>query len=238
MNSQRPSVPPPPSGVTLIDPSALRTVPTSLSQLKYVLFSWTHNPLTKRDPIAQQYFKAHVQMDNFAASLGSFPLTLYEGQLAKDKPVELFLSGEQCQVFLDGFAEKMGPSRTKSSWNPSAVHDYSTLARDGGVKVWRFPNQETVQERFAQLKESNDFFETMHQYSSLERAQEVVKHIRGNTDKGEARFIAIDIETWERNHDLVTEVGFAKSTWKDGKFETMETRHFGKLRLPFFPRAS
>jgi len=194
--------------------------------------------LTKRDPIAQQYFKAHVQMDNFAASLGSFPLTLYEGQLAKDKPVELFLSGEQCQVFLDGFAEKMGPSRTKSSWNPSAVHDYSTLARDGGVKVWRFPNQETVQERFAQLKESNDFFETMHQYSSLERAQEVVKHIRGNTDKGEARFIAIDIETWERNHDLVTEVGFAKSTWKDGKFETMETRHFGKLRLPFFPRAS
>ena len=56
--------------------------------------------------------------------------------------------------------------------------------------------------------------------------------------RGEARFCAIDIETYERDHDIVTEVGFAKSVWRDGKFEPMEIRHLGTSSLSVFQMSS
>ncbi|GAA5996832.1 hypothetical protein JCM5350_000501, partial [Sporobolomyces pararoseus] len=205
-SSLRSSSPPPPSTVT---------------QLKYALFSWPNNPLTKRDPIAQEHFKANVQMSNFVTnSLGGFPLTLYEGSLGPGKPVELFLSEEQCQKMIDGLSEKMGPSRAKNSWKKDAIYPF----RPGGFKRIEFKDQKSVEDRFSYLKDSNDRYETRNHAKTLLKTQEIMNLIQKEAE--EARFCAIDIETWEMNHELVTEVGFAKSVWRNGQFEPMEIKHF------------
>ncbi|GAA5923623.1 uncharacterized protein JCM15063_003707 [Sporobolomyces koalae] len=226
MNSTRPGIPAPPTGVVLMDPTCRddqATTPTRYSQLKYVLFSWTHNPLTKRDPLANQYFKQSVQMSNFAASIGGYPLVIYEASLGPDKPIELFLSSNQCETLMDGLVQKMGPTRARQTWKKDAVHHHSKLY---DFKTYQFPDQESLEKRFAQLKQLNDFFETAGRYTALVRAQEIVGHIEQHPGDRQARYIAIDIETYERDHDLVTEVGVAKSTWRNGSFETMQTEHF------------
>ncbi|GAA6011727.1 hypothetical protein JCM11491_000731 [Sporobolomyces phaffii] len=222
MSNSRPRVPPPPSSVSRVEPSSLAGLPATVTQLKYVCFSWPNNPTTKRDPIAQAYFKAHVQMSTFTASLGGFPLVLFEGALGRDKPIELFLGDGQCRTLLDGLADKMGPTRARATWKKDAVHD---LARVEGLTAWRFPDQEALEARFGQLKDLNDFYETATRHEALVRSREVVGRILAEP-RLEARFVSVDIETWERDHDLVTEVGFAKSTWRNGKFESIETRHF------------
>jgi len=210
--------------------------PSSVSQLKYALFSWPNNPVTKRDPIAQTYFKSSCQMSNFASTLGgSFPLQLYQGSLGPGKPVELFLSGEQCQILMNGLIEKMGPTRAKQTWKKDAIHYLSELK---DLKPILYKDQQAIEKHFVELKDQNDRYETKGRFESLIRMQEILEVIRrdlgeGQVD-GEARFIAIDIETWERNHDKVTEVGFAKSVWKKGQFEEMEVKHFGTSNLDSF----
>lgn len=208
--------------------------PATLTQLKYVLFSWPNNHLTKRDPIAQEWFKSKCQMHSFAQTLGGFPLALWEGSLGPDKPVELFASGEQCKVLMDAFAEKMGPTRAAQTWKRDAVHHGSEV---DGLKQLEFANQASVEAKFAQLKDDNDRYETRTHAAALSRAQEIVSRIQAEK-RGEARFCAIDIETYERDHDIVTEVGLAKSVWRDGKFEPMEIRHLGTSSLSVFQMLS
>lgn len=96
--------------------------------------------------------------------------------------------------------------------------------------MWSFPDWESVERRFEQLQAANEWSKTVTQHSALLRAQEIVELIQAE-EVGKASFVSIDIETWERDHDLVTEVGFAKSTWRNGGFEPMEIRHFGKIRF-------
>ncbi|GAA5908957.1 uncharacterized protein JCM6883_002564 [Sporobolomyces salmoneus] len=204
------------------DSPSTSSIPSTLTQLKYVLFSWPNNQLTKKDPIAQEFFKSKAQMSNFVEeSLGGFPIELWQGRIAGDKPIELFLSGEQCQVFRDGFSEKMGPTRANQTWKREAVHHGSEVKEL--VKL-RFEDQAVIEEKFAQLKDENDRYETRNHFEALLRSQEIITAVQGM--KGEARFCAIDFETYEWNHDYITEVGFAKSTWRKGKFEKMDTRHF------------
>ncbi|GAA6059854.1 hypothetical protein JCM10212_007059 [Sporobolomyces blumeae] len=204
-------------------------LPESFTQLKYVLFSWTHSPVTKRDPLARAYFAERVHIKTFVETLGGFPITLYEGNLGPNRATELFLGSDHCRVLVDGLAESMGPTRAESTWKRDAVHSQVDLAKGsntGGVVKRTFETQAQLEARFAELKLENDRYESRHHRQALERARTVVEWIANDPNRVEARFVAVDVETYEMDHDIVTEVGFAKSTLRGDRFEPMETRHF------------
>ncbi|GAA5884552.1 hypothetical protein JCM16303_000024 [Sporobolomyces ruberrimus] len=228
--SHQPRIPPPPPVVSLVDPTSAPSsssarphprTPSTLTPVKYVVFSWSRHPLIKRDRRAQDYLKTVV-----GSSLG-FPLVLSEGSLGRDKPTELYFSEYQCQTMMDGLINKIGPERANQTWRKDAAHDFRRISRmsQDGFRMWSFPDWESVERRFEQLQAANEWSKTVTQHSALLRAQEIVELIQAE-EVGKASFVSIDIETWERDHDLVTEVGFAKSTWRNGGFEPMEIRHF------------
>ncbi|BGP12096.1 hypothetical protein JCM10213_005203 [Rhodosporidiobolus nylandii] len=208
--------------------------PDSFAQLKYVCFSWPNTPLLKKDGLAKQWFKSHATMNTIASALGGFPLTVYEAALPPSSSTsptnsipELFLSRPQIDTLLASLAESMGPSRAQASWKATAWHTRSALERGsvpyGGIRVHHFQNQAQLEDRFAQLKDANDWSATRGHWCDLKRAQEVWQAIVDGVRAGrlpDAIVVSLDFETWEQNHDDITEVGV---TWlrirADGMFE-------------------
>ncbi|GAA5912469.1 hypothetical protein JCM8208_006609 [Rhodotorula glutinis] len=191
--------------------------PTRFAQLKYVIFSWQNTPLLKRDGLARDFFRSHATMSTLAASLGGFPLTLYEATLP-DSVTELWLDDDQCRRLIHLLADSMGPSRAQSSWRDSAYHPRSTLERSGhGPVVARtFASQADLERHFGHLKDQDDWHHTRQHWRELERAQVVYRHLvhaaaasSSSATSTPPSFVAVDVETWEQDHDLVTEVGIA-----------------------------
>ncbi|BGO88398.1 hypothetical protein NBRC10512_007279 [Rhodotorula toruloides] len=209
-------------------------LPAVFAQLKYVCFSWPNTQLLKRDPIARTWFKSHCTITTLPAALGGWPLTLYEAVASSTQSVpELFLSQQQCDTLLNSLAELMGPSRARASWRDSAWHKREALIRSsaqaGGIKVHVFHSQAELEARFAELKDGDDWAATKTHWRELKRAQEVFQWLGSGATKrpalGEPKFVAVDIETWELDHALVTEVGVASLRYlQSGKMVT-EARH-------------
>lgn len=201
-----------------------------------VCFSWPNTQLLKRDPIARTWFKSHCTIATLPAALGGWPLTLYEAVASSTQSVpELFLSQQQCDTLLNSLAELMGPSRARASWRDSAWHKREALIRSsaqaGGIKVHVFHSQAELEARFAELKDGDDWAATKTHWRELKRAQEVFQWLGSGATKrpalGEPKFVAVDIETWEQDHALVTEVGVASLRYlQSGKMVT-EARHLG-----------
>ncbi|GAA5857154.1 hypothetical protein JCM9279_007627 [Rhodotorula babjevae] len=195
--------------------------PTRFAQLKYVIFSWQNTPLLKRDGLARDFFRSHATMSTLAPSLGGFPLTLYEATLPDSVP-ELWLDDAQCRRLIALLADSMGPSRAQSSWRDSAYHARSTLERSGhGPVVARtFASQADLERHFGHLKDQDDWHHTRPHWRELHRAQVVYRHLVStstlSTASSPPSFVAVDVETWEQDHDLVTEVGIATLTLSSG----------------------
>ncbi|GAA5945399.1 hypothetical protein JCM3775_003883 [Rhodotorula graminis] len=190
---------------------------TRFAQLKYVIFSWQNTPLLKRDGLARDFFRSHATMSTLANSLGGFPLTLYEATLP-DSVTELWLDDDQCRRLIALLADSMGPSRAQSSWRDSAYHSRAVLERSGhGPVVARtFASQADLERHFGHLKDQDDWHHTRQHWRELKRAQVVYHHLVAAASSSSPpstssppSFVAVDVETWEQDHDLVTEVGIA-----------------------------
>ncbi|GAA5871214.1 hypothetical protein JCM1840_000148 [Sporobolomyces johnsonii] len=204
-------------------------LPDVLVQLKFVIFSWPNNQLLKKDPLARTFFRNHVTLSSFASLLGGFPLTLYEASLASS-PTELFLSADQCAALINKLAESMGQTRASQSWKPAANHSRESLqgSTGGGIRSLVFRSQAELERRFAHLKDLADWAETRKHWEALKRAQDVWKRVQEGAIKAEMApvFLAIDIETFESDHDVVTEVGFSKLEMNDEGWQPLVTEHF------------
>ncbi|GAA6008087.1 hypothetical protein JCM10207_007024 [Rhodosporidiobolus poonsookiae] len=195
-------------------------VPDTLVQLKYVVFSWPHNPLLKRDGLAKAWFRSHATMSTLIPALGGFPATIYEASTTNSVP-ELFLSQAQCTALINQLAEQMGPSRAQASFKAQAWRKRADLERTtpgGKVLARRFASQEELENRFAELKDGDDWAGTKQHWMELKRAQEVWQRLLAGAASGEMtpRVIAVDLETWESDHNLITEVGIASVRLKAG----------------------
>ncbi|GAA5893112.1 hypothetical protein JCM6882_003889 [Rhodosporidiobolus microsporus] len=209
-------------------------LPDTFAQLKYVLFSWPNTPLLKRDGLAKAWFKANATMSTFASSLGGYPLTVYEASLhpsttggsgaALGVP-ELFLSQADCQRLIAALAEEMGPSRAQASWKETAWHRRAALERGspgGQIRVHKFADQEALENRFAELKDQDDWAASRPHWRDLKRAQEVWARMHDGARLGgmSPLVVSLDFETWEADHDAITEVGIASvRIRRDGSYE-------------------
>ncbi|GAA5843707.1 hypothetical protein JCM11251_003470 [Rhodosporidiobolus azoricus] len=209
-------------------------LPETYAQLKYVLFSWPNTPLLKRDGLAKQWFKTHATMSTFADTLGGYPVTVYEASLHTSSTggsgaalgvPELFLSESQCQRLISALAEEMGPSRSQASWKQTAWHRRSALERGspaGQIRVHHFRNQEELENRFAELKDQDDWAASRPHWRELKRAQEVWARWQEGARLGGMSpvVVSLDFETWEADHDAITEVGIASlRVRRDGSWE-------------------
>ncbi|GJN91900.1 hypothetical protein Rhopal_004925-T1 [Rhodotorula paludigena] len=213
-------------------------LPESFAQLKYVVFSWPNTPLLKRDGLARAWFKAHATLATLAASLGGFPLTLYEAPAAPSAVPELWLGGDQCARLIALLAQDMGPSRARDSWKHAAYHPRATLERAaaaaGGGRIVRhvFRDQRELERRFGELKDLDDWHATKTHWRELRRVQDVWRYLERQVhhDGGDLHrvdVVAVDVETWERDHDLVTEVGVATYCFeRRGAPPRLECRHY------------
>ncbi|GAA5974384.1 hypothetical protein JCM11641_005250 [Rhodosporidiobolus odoratus] len=207
----------------------------TFAQLKYVLFSWPNTPLLKKDGLAKAWFKSHATMETFATAVGGFPLTMYEAALPATPAgvPELFLPRSSCEALVASLAHEMGPSRAQASWKATAWHTRAALTKGshhiGGVKVHRFQSQAQLEDRFAQLKDANDWVATRQHWKELKRAQEVWARLVYGVRSGElqqATVVSVDFETWEADHDAITEVGVTTLRIKPpGAFEE-QPEHF------------
>lgn len=155
-------------------------------------------------------------MSTLAASLGGFPLTLYEAALPASVP-ELWLDEGQCDQLIRLLAQSMGPSRAHQSWKQTAFHPRQALERSGvPVAARTFASQADLEAHFGRLKDQDDWHATRTHWRELKRAQAVWHHLSSpsptsssSSSSSSAAFVAVDVETWEQDHDLVTEVGIA-----------------------------
>ncbi|GAA6008050.1 hypothetical protein JCM10207_007009 [Rhodosporidiobolus poonsookiae] len=195
-------------------------VPDTLVQLKYVVFSWPHNPLLKRNGLAKAWFRSHIPMSTLIPALGGFPETIYEASTTNSVP-ELFLSQAHCTALINQLAEQMGLSRAQASFKTQAWRKRADLMRTtpgGKVLARRFASQEELENCFAKLEDGDDWAGTKQHWMELKRAQEVWQRLLTGAASGEMtlRVIAIDLETWELDHNLITEVGIASVRLKAG----------------------
>lgn len=126
----------------------------------------------------------------------------------------------------------MGPSRAQASWKPSAWHSRVELERgcpSGRIRTHCFASQEALENRFAELKDQDDWAASKPHWRELRRAQECWARGVEGARRGALTpvAVAIDIETWEEDHDTITEVGIASVAVRpDGSFEE-KTEHYG-----------
>ncbi|GAA5991264.1 hypothetical protein JCM10908_003229 [Rhodotorula pacifica] len=206
-------------------------LPQVFAQLKYVLFSWPNTPLLKRDGLARNWFKSHSTMTTFVDTLGGFPLTVYEATLPGLVP-ELFLSEQHVNLLIADLSKLMGPSRARASFKETAWRKRSELVRgspEGQIRTHVFRTQEELERRFGELKDGDDWQSTTTHWRELKRAQAAWKYCREGVVQGtigEPHYVAIDVETWEHDHDLITEVGMACLRFtRDGNSQ-FTTRHY------------
>ncbi|POY75336.1 hypothetical protein BMF94_1564 [Rhodotorula taiwanensis] len=223
-------------------------LPEVFVQLKYVLFSWPNTPLLKRDGLARNWFKTRSTMATFVETLGGFPVTVYEATLPGLVP-ELFLAQHQVDRMINDLSNLMGPSRAKASFRETAYHHRAELvkgAKSGAaaaaavaglsspeappIQTHEFKTQEELERRFGQLKDGDDWRSTTTHWQELRRAQLAWKHCREGvatgTLPGEPHYVAIDVETWEHDHDLITEVGLACLRFTKNGGSQFTTRHY------------
>lgn len=176
-----------------------------------MLFSWKHS--LKRDYLARQYFESNVTVGTIDRRLGGYPLTLYESA-QPGKPPELFLSSHQCAALRHGLAESMGPTRANQSWN--VQHDIPWHALDPntggpGLTAVLFYSVHDLERRMGDLRRVADHGVTAKPRRELEAMRALWRRGAG-AGAGRPNFVALDVETWEMDHDELTEFGWSVRT--------------------------
>lgn len=197
-----------------------------------VLFSWPNTPLLKRDGLARNWFKSHATMSTFVDTLGGFPLTAYEATLPGLAP-ELFLAQHHVDALIADLSHLMGPSRARASVKETAFRKRSELVKGspaGQIRTHVFHSQEELERRFGELKDGDDWIATTAHWRELKRAQSAWTFCRDRVVRGEIgepHYVAVDVETWEHDHDLITEVGIACLRFDPNGGSQFTTRHYG-----------
>lgn len=187
-------------------------------------------------------------MTTFVEALGGFPITLYEATLSGNAP-ELFLCEEQVHRLIDDLSSLMGPSRAKASFRETAYRKRAELVKGspgGRIHPRQLASQEELERKFGELKDGDDWHATTAHWRELKRSQAAWAFcrdavVRGDLGGGEPHYVAVDVETWEHDHDLITEIGMACLRFsKEGKPD-FTTRHYSQsktLRLSTVTRAN
>jgi hypothetical protein len=182
-----------------------------------VIHNWKRNPVTRRDPLAAQFFSTLVVPATLFSILGT-PLVLYSAS-HPGKTKELWFTADDCNKIRAEMAKLMGPTRTAESWK---CNDYDLSHFSDATKlILHDPDELAVV--FESLREANDAKAAGQKMVILDR-------VRKAWDRKEIdTWIAMDFETWEQDHDLVTEVGLS---WVDRDGNRFH-RHFGPFQSLF-----
>ena len=174
------------------------------------MFSWKHS--LKRDYLARQFFESCVTLQTIERRLGGYPLTLYESAQPGKAP-ELFLSSHQCAALRNGLAESMGPTRARESWNQQYDVPWQKLdASTGGVGITAvlFYSVHDVERRMGDLRRVADRGATAKPRRELDAMRALWRQGQGQGQR--PNYIALDVETWEMDHDELTEFGWSVRT--------------------------
>lgn len=188
-------------------------------RLPTVLFSWRLSNILKRDPLAKSVFTEQITLPGLFTILGT-PLTLHEASIGS-KPRELFLADDQCVILRAKLAESMGPTRTAQSWRAEANHLETTLK---GLKSYSFQDVTQLEAHMAKLQAAEDLSATDGAYRELLNTRKVWRSAK---QRGLGSVIALDVETWERDHNDLTEFGWSTLTFSNGE-EQREDVHASK----------
>lgn len=187
--------------------------------------------MLRKDPLARTFF-THLTTQSLPSLLGT-PLVLVEGSLRSslpagpNKPPELFLTASQCTVLKARLSESMGPTRTKQSWKVDADIPARKMAHARPVSFGATGGRASIEldMKLEQLKVLDDHIGTTPSRERLERAREAWDAVRRGS---EGTFLAIDVETWEHDHDLLTEFGWSLVRWSGGNEVGRAVEHVGQ----------
>lgn len=173
-----------------------------------MLFLWRHS--LKKDPLARQWFNSNCTVDSFHTTLGGYPLTLYESCLPNKSP-ELFLDNHQCAALKAGLAQSMGPTRANQSWKHDTIHSWKKLdisTGGKGISARLFYSKEELEVRMSELKRVADVGATQPARNLLAK----MRQLWSLPPDKRPNYIALDVETWELDHDQLTEFGWSVRT--------------------------
>ncbi|KAJ7590945.1 hypothetical protein C8J56DRAFT_934289 [Mycena floridula] len=144
---------------------------------------------------------------------------LFLGRFYSNGQTRLFFSSAQIEYVVNWLYE-MGLTKTRVPlpYSDCLVTDAEILVskttyKDGGALRRSIKDVDKYNKR---LKTSNPTLTSRQR--EFERAQTFIKVKRG-------AWLALDIENWEKDHTIITEVGFSCLFWEDGK-EVHENGHF------------
>ncbi|KAM0748414.1 hypothetical protein T439DRAFT_382252 [Meredithblackwellia eburnea MCA 4105] len=186
-----------------------------LIKLVYVLYNWRNSPLLRKDPLAKNFFQSLTPAGLFDLLHITSPgegITLWIGKPSSQGAEEIFITATQLQTLTNKLAESQGPTRAQSSFD---VQQKLNPARLSSLKPLPLKRKEDLEEKLAELKTKADFRSSEGFARQLEWAREVWKDIK---IKG-GMAVAMDVETWEIDHDYVTEVGWSWVRFENGKEE-------------------
>jgi hypothetical protein len=138
----------------------------------------------------------------------------------------------------------MGPTRAANSWKPEANHKGDKLVQ---LRGRAFAGVREVEERMAELQAVHDEVATGQAGKELEKVRKVWRAV----ESAGGSFLALDVgaslalredllqsspdmssyphtETWEMDHNLLTEFGSSRVTFGAGATPVREVAHFGE----------
>lgn len=206
-----------------------------------VLFSWKNSPILRKDPLAKNFFNS-LSTQTLPSLLGA-PLSLVQASLRSSlpggapKPPELFLSAAQTARLKAKLAETQGETRANQSWKKDADVPRGKLV---DLVSCTFGNPATgargaaweLERRLEELKILEDEIGTRDSAARLEAARRAWEASMAPEARGGGLFFALDVETWEMDHLLLTEFGWSSvEKGAEGKWERV-VQHVGAFSRP------
>lgn len=214
-------------------------------------------------PAVQKFFDSHITPSTIHTILsrdGTTGITIYEATPPKDLSPSLWLSLEQANLLKQAIVDQpnlnVNPSLMKTPFKADFIRRLDQFGSSPPTTV-SFKNGAEVDARLGQLKELATEKGLESSRKELEDCRAIWEIInegrRGDstssgavngthgTGGGGGSFFAMDIETWERDHEFLTEVGYsyvifrANGGGRPGTNQTREDTHVGKFPYSVLP---
>lgn len=222
--------------------------PTSFIPLLKVTLTWRNSYKSNN---VLHFFNTSVTpstIHKILATPGSTAITIYEGSAPKDLSPSLWLAAPQANLVKAAMVQQcptINPSLINNPWKSDFVRRLDQFGNAPPTPV-TFSNGQAVDVRLAELKElatEKGLESSRKELEDCRLIWEVINEgrkagasaggVANGAGAGGGSFFAMDIETWERDHDFLTEIGYsyvifrANGGGRPGTNQTREDTHVG-----------
>ncbi|KAI5474903.1 ribonuclease H-like domain containing protein [Pseudohyphozyma bogoriensis] len=211
----------------MLSSSGTSSVACTYVPYKYITTGWRHSPLLRKDPLALAFLKTLLDEQTIftilkgkvvlylSTAAGAAAAAKGKGKHPAAVP-QLYLPSAQVPLFIAALAETQGPTRAAQSWKK----DLDVVFRDAELQRIECATVEELREVVERVRRENDQGETEPWSHELRRVKERFARRKG-------KWIAIDVETWEHDHGVITEVGWSFLSWdSDGQRVRKDRHHY------------